>query len=283
MMNDNFDRFKELYEHQWALNAGDDASKETPEFWDDKAFDFAAKAHSPEARAESLEFLQRFCWKPEERVLDVAAGPGTFAIPLAGKVAHVTVTDFSAGMLDELLKQAVIEKIDNLEVIRGRWLDIDFPGVFDTVLCLNSLGVVASDASHKPQLVKALCKLRDACAKRLIVLIPHADSPLDHNMRRILGVDEVAVERRRVAVIYCAMVDCGMLPNLEIVSRPFRWTFTSLEEAAETLLRKAGVNGQSAVSGKFIDYLAGCVSRDRNGRLSLAYNASQALYTWVRR
>lgn len=281
-MNDTFDRFKELYEHRWALNSGDSAAKETPGFWDDRAADFAAKAHSPEARAESVEFLQRFSWAPEESVLDVAAGPGTFAIPLAKKVAHVTVTDFSTSMLDELLKQAVAEKVDNLEVICGRWLDIDFPGMFDTVLCLNSLGVIASDASQQPQLVAALTKLREVCARRLIVLIPHADSPLDDNMRKILGLEEVAVERRRVAVIYCAMVDCGMLPNIEIISRPFRWTFDSLEEAAATLLRKAGAGEQAAGFGKFVDYLSSRLIRDRNGKFSLVYSSSQALYTWVR-
>ena len=281
-MEDNFDRFRELYQHRWALNAGDDANKETPAFWDERAPDFSAKAHSAEARAESLEFLGRFTWNLNETVLDVAAGPGTFAIPLAKMVRHVTVTDFSTGMLEQLLKQAVLEQVSNLEVIPGRWLEITSPGVYDTVLCLNSLGVVATDSHHQPQLVAALTKLRDACSRRLIMLIPHADSPLDANMRNILGLEEVSIERRRIAILYYAMVDCGMLPSLEIIRRPFRWTFSTPEEAGETLMRKAGVRGVSAPAVKFAEYLSTRLIRDQDGRFNLVYNVSQALFTWLR-
>ncbi len=281
-MQDKFDRFRELYEDRWALNQGDAADKETPAFWDERAPDFAAKAHSAEARAESLEFLNRFTWSPNETVLDVAAGPGTFALPLAKMVKHVTVTDFSSGMLDQLLKQAIVEQVNNLEVIRGRWLEIDSPGVFDTVLCLNSLGVVATDAHHQPQLVNALTRLRDACSRRFIMLIPHADSPLDQNMRRILGLEEVSIERRRIAILYYAMVDCGMLPSLEIINRPFRWTFASHDEARKTLMRKAGVTEQSVNAMQFAEYVSTRLIRDPEGRFNLVYNVSQALFTWVR-
>ncbi|MDD3147608.1 MAG: class I SAM-dependent methyltransferase [Candidatus Riflebacteria bacterium] len=281
-MDDNFDRFRELYQHRWGLNHGDDASKETPSFWDEKSADFAAKAHSPEARAEAVEFLSRFSWSPGETVLDVAAGPGTFAIPLAKMVKHVTVTDFSTGMLEQLLKRAVAEHVNNLEVVPGRWLEINSPGVFDTVLCLNSLGVVATDSHHQPQLVSALKKLFDACSRRLIMLIPHADSPLEPQMRKILGLEEISVERRRIAILYYAMVDCGMLPNLEIICRPFRWTFASPEEAGETLMRKAGVKDRAKNTAKFADYLSTRLIRDPDGRFNLVYNVSQALFSWVR-
>lgn len=281
-MTENSGAFRDLYDQRWALNQGDTADKETPEFWDSRAEDFALKAHSADARAESCEFLQRFTWDAGERVLDVAAGPGTFALPLARMVKEVTVTDFSNGMLEQLLKQAVIEQVPNIRLIRGRWLDIESPGVFDTVLCLNSLGVIATDENHAPKLLKALKKLRDACSKRLIMLIPHADSPLDENMRRILELEDVSIERRRVAVLYCAMVDCGMLPDLQIINRPFRWIFADPEEARNTLLRKAGVKEQPKLNARLDDYLNTVLKKDASGRCSLAYNVAQALYTWQR-
>jgi precorrin-6B methylase 2 len=41
---------------------------------------------------------------PESRVLDIGAGPGSLAIPLAEMVAHVTAVEPAEGMM-EILKQ----------------------------------------------------------------------------------------------------------------------------------------------------------------------------------
>ncbi|MDD2998986.1 MAG: class I SAM-dependent methyltransferase [Candidatus Riflebacteria bacterium] len=283
--NATFDDFREFYSHRWALNYGDTAEKETPEFWNDRSADFAAKAHSPEARAETLEFLKQFAWSNDETVLDVAAGPGTFAIPLARVVKKVTATDFSKGMIEELKKRAIAENVNNISVIEGRWLDLKLPETFSTVLCLNSLGVISTDENHESQLIEALKKLRDACSERLIMLIPHADSPLDAQLRKNIGIEEIPIERRRIAILYYAMIDCGMLPSLNIINRPFRWIFKNPLEARETLLKKAGVTDpdKAATAAPKIDtYLQTAMKRDSDGRFTLAYNVSQALYTWHR-
>lgn len=282
MQNFNIEKIREFYQHSWSQNYGDTSDKETPEFWSSRAADFAAKAHGTEARQESLDFLKRFAWSADETVLDVAAGPGTFAIPLAGMVKEVTVTDFSQAMLDQLQQQASLEGIVNISQLPGRWLDLQLPCRYDTVLCLNSLGVISADEQRQPHLVRTLEKLADACMQRLIILIPHADSPLNHEMRQILELDAVPLERMRVAVLYFAMVDCGMLPELYIVKRPFRWTFTSLEEARETLLKKAGVKAENYNSIEFDAYLNSTIQKDASGRLTLAYQVSQALYVWTR-
>ncbi|MDN5278887.1 MAG: hypothetical protein PWR01_2852 [Clostridiales bacterium] len=276
------DPFKEFYSHRWALNYGDTDKKETPEFWNERAADFAAKAHSESARRESEQFLSRFSWSADETVLDVAAGPGTFAIPLARRVASITATDFSAEMLNELSRIAELEKLDNILTIQGRWLEIAQPALHDTVLCLNSLGVISTDAHHKSRLEDCLKKLAASCRKRLIMLIPHADSPLEPDLRKEMGLDEISMERRRVAILYYAMVDCGMLPSLHIIRRPFRWTFKDEAEAVETLLLKGGVEKNPETEAIMADYLKTRLKKEDNDRFSLAYDVSQALYVWNR-
>lgn len=282
MQNFDIEKIREFYQHSWSQNYGDTSDKETPEFWNSRAADFAAKAHSDEARQESLEFLRRFEWSRDETVLDVAAGPGTFAIPLAGMVKELAVTDFSQAMLDQLQLQASREGVSNIRQLPGRWLDLQLPGRYDTVLCLNSLGVISADEQRQPHLARTLQKLADACARRLIILIPHADSPLNSEMRQILRLDAVPLERMRVGMLYFAMVDCGMLPDLYIVKRPFRWTFTSFEEARQTLLKKAGVKAEDCKSAEFDAYLNSAIQKDASGHLTLAYQVSQALYVWTR-
>lgn len=79
-----------LQTHPWHRNPGEEGAKESSDFWDQRAPDFAAKVHSPEARQANRQFLDRFIWDPGETVLDVGAGPGTFAVPLAERVRRVT-------------------------------------------------------------------------------------------------------------------------------------------------------------------------------------------------
>ena len=272
--------FKQLYNQRWGLNIGDSDRKETPEFWNERAADFSAKAHSEKARAESEAFLSRFEWQQNESVLDVAAGPGTFAIPLARKVASITATDFSLSMLEQLKSQAATENLANIKCIHGRWLELESPGKFDTVLCLNSLGVISTDASHRPQLENTLLKLADCTGRRLILLIPHADSPLEPFLRKQLGLEEISIERRRIAILYLAMIDCGMLPSLQIIRRPFRWTFKDMDEAVETLLIKSGAEAGEASREILRKYLQNRLVKDGSERFSLAYEVAQALYIW---
>jgi len=280
-LDSNFNEdFKKLYNHRWGLNYGDTDRKETPEFWNERAADFAAKAHSEKARRETEAFLDRFAWDSQEKVLDVAAGPGTFAIPVAKRVARVTATDFSQAMLDQLKLQAEKDQVKNIDLLPGRWLELDLPGSFDTVLCLNSLGVISTDAGHQPQLEKTLRKLAACTGRRMILLIPHADSPLEPEMRRALQLEEVSLERRRIAILYLAMVDCGMLPSLHIIRRPFRWTFTDESEAVETLLIKAGLEADANNRRIMQKYLQNRLVKDDSCRYSLAYEVSQALFVW---
>lgn len=278
----NKDPIREFYQHRWALNYGDTAKKETPEFWDERAADFAAKAHSEDALADSEAFLDRFNWNANETVLDVGAGPGTFAIPLARRVKKVTATDFSRAMLDELKNAALEQNVNNIDILPGRWLELNSLEPHDTVMSLNSLGVISTDAGHVSHLEKTLKKLADCCKKRLLVLLPHADSPLPPELRAKIGLDEISIERRRIAVLYYAMIDCGMLPSLLIIKRPFRWTFKDTDEAVETLLRKSGVKEPEKYHKIMEDFLQNRIKKDEAGRLFLTYDISQALYVWER-
>lgn len=271
---------KAIYNHRWALNQGDTQAKETPEFWSSKAEGFAAKAHATDSRRDIESFLSRFEWSDDMSVLDVGAGPGTYAIPLAKRVKKVTATDFSAEMLEQLHLQASKEKVTNIKTSEGRWLALDIKQKFHTVLCLNSLGVISVDEQHQTKLKETLIKLRDCTQKRLFILIPHADSHLPPALRESFGLPVVSIERRRIAMLYYAMVDCQMLPELRLLERPFSWVFSSNEEAAKTLLSKAGLEATAENMAKLKDYLTENLKPDANGNLMLVHNSLQGLYTW---
>jgi hypothetical protein len=96
-------------------------------------------------------------------------------------------------------------------------------------------------------------------------------------MKDAIGLSAPPLERKRIAALYYAMVDCGMLPGLQILSRPFHWTFTDLNEAVETLAFKLGIEDskKEALATHLHTRLI------NNGKsFSLSYKCPQALFVW---
>ncbi|WP_333582962.1 class I SAM-dependent methyltransferase, partial [Methanoculleus bourgensis] len=59
--------------------------------------------------------------RPEDTVLDVGAGTGRLAVPIARIVAHVTALDPSGGMLSILREQMAAAGLTNYSTVTMRW------------------------------------------------------------------------------------------------------------------------------------------------------------------
>lgn len=269
---------KEIYNYRWGINRGDNSSKETPEFWSKLAEGYVNKVHSKEGRAEILELLSKFEWNKSETVLDLGAGPGSYAIPLSNMVKSITSLDPSETMLDYLNKQAAKENVSNIKTLNARWLDEFEIESHDTVLSMNSLGMLAVDKNHDSRLEAALLKMIKLAKHRIIILIPHADSPADKPMKDAIGLKGTAIERKKIAALYYAMVDCGMLPSLNIVKRPFRWVFNDLDDATQTLSKKIGLENNNQ-KNKLKEHLKTRLVKDVD-KYRLSYDCPQALFHW---
>lgn len=78
----------------------------------------------------------------DERLLDLACGPGIYSRPFARRLdrGHVVGLDLSAPMLSYAARNARDEEIDNLTLIRGSALDLPFPDAeFDRVNCCGAV------------------------------------------------------------------------------------------------------------------------------------------------
>src|SRR5512133_3709761 len=54
-------------------------------------------------------------------VLDIGAGTGKWAVPLAPRVRHVTALDPSPSMLAVLRENVAEEGLENVRIVRGSW------------------------------------------------------------------------------------------------------------------------------------------------------------------
>lgn len=79
--------------------------------------------------------------KPDYKVLDIGCGEGVITVPIAKKVAEVTVIERSEKMLELLEERAEDEGVDNIKIINKDYRNIDFKelGKFDIIIASRSI------------------------------------------------------------------------------------------------------------------------------------------------
>jgi ubiquinone/menaquinone biosynthesis C-methylase UbiE len=74
---------------------------------------------------------------PKDRVLDIAAGPGTLAFLAARNAERVVATDFAPGMIEQLRLRAARERVSNVEALVMDAQALGFADAsFDAAFCM---------------------------------------------------------------------------------------------------------------------------------------------------
>lgn len=149
--------------------------------WDKRAATFAE-------RNVGSPFVDRFLpllhLQPGWRVLDVGCGPGTLALPIARRGHPVTAMDYSSAMLDELVRLADAEGLDNIRKIQASWEDdwqaLEIPQ-HEVAIASRSLSV--------EDLGSALTKLNDWATRAVYIVDRVGAGPFDPDLFRAIGRD----------------------------------------------------------------------------------------------
>lgn len=89
-------------------------------------------------------------------VMDIGAGPGTMAIPIARKVKHLTAVDPSVEMIHFLQERACQEGLRNVSYINKKWEDVESSRDVEEHDVL-----IASFSLYMMDLKAALCKMNE--------------------------------------------------------------------------------------------------------------------------
>jgi len=97
------------------------------------------------------------CLRPGERVLDVATGPGTLAVPAARLGAHVSAVDFSPEMIAELQSRARRENVRGIDARVADATALPFEDdEFDAVFSMFALNLMANRAGAFREILRVL-------------------------------------------------------------------------------------------------------------------------------
>ena len=160
---------------------------------------------------------------PDTTVLDVGAGGGRLALPLALKCRHVTAVEPSPSMVEQLREGADEAGISNLSVVQADWEDAEVEPA-DLVICSHVVyGVVEID--------HFLRKL-DAHARHSVAVFAFMESPPSRfaSFWRAVYLEE-RLNMPALPEMMQVLWQMGIYPDVEMLPTDARSAFESREDA----------------------------------------------------
>ncbi|OPY54586.1 MAG: 16S rRNA methyltransferase GidB [Methanosaeta sp. PtaU1.Bin112] len=188
-------------------------------------------AQSQERPERILKDIEGLPLKADSKVLDIGAGPGTLAVPLAARVAHVTAVEPAAGMAEVMSEHAREKGVTNLSIVRKRWEDVDYSkdlqGPYDIVIARHSLGM-----PNIRDAVKAMCE----ASSEWVYLFWFAGSTGWEKAMVDLWPKLHGREYRsgpKADILYNVLYSMGIYPNMETVQMEYARKFSDINAAVK--------------------------------------------------
>jgi SAM-dependent methyltransferase len=213
----------------------------------------------------------------DTRVLDIGAGPGTLAIPLAPLVRDVTAVEPGAGMAAVLMEQCRVQGIANVSCIRKRWEDIDpardLDGPYDLVIA--SLSLTMED-------IRAALLKMDEVSRDKVCLYWFVDMPFWERMYADLWKPlhgSTYYPGPKTDYLFEVLYQMGIYANVEMMPLSKEYRFMSQEEM--TTFFRYRFNVATLEQKRVLDaYLLPLIQQE-NGGVVVAGNSTYAKIWWT--
>jgi SAM-dependent methyltransferase len=215
-------------------------------FWERRAQRFARFGRQLNLDDPFLRFVQQRA-VASDTLLDVGAGTGRFALPLARQVRQVVAVDPSPAMLAELSRAAGEAGIRNVTTVQGRWEDAQVAPA-EVVICAH---VVYPIRQIGPFLEKL-----DAHVRRdgvIYMRVGQVDDWVAEAWEHVYGSPRLPHPDFRL--LERVLQALHIPATLELVSFTNRVTYADAGEARDDLAERLGVQPGSAEAERLDQYL----------------------------
>jgi len=210
------------------------------------------------------------------RVLDIGAGPGTLAIPFAGKAAHVTAVEPAVGMCSVMQEKMAEFGVKNITIVQKRWEDVDvardLEPPYDVVIASFSLGM---------QDIRAAIEKMMQASSRYVYLYHFAgptswDRQWQELWPRLHG--RTYCPGPKCDVLYNVLYQMGIYPHIRTFRLEHNQRYSTLDEAVAALApqAQAETEEQKAILG---EYLRGAL-REEDGALLMPGSSIRVKMWW---
>jgi ubiquinone/menaquinone biosynthesis C-methylase UbiE len=244
---------------------------QVPDGWSQIASDYE-RAFEKLTIQFSTEALRQLSLQPGERVLDVAAGTGSFALPAARAGGNVLATDFAPGMVDRIRNRIKNEGLLNIaaEVMDGQNLELSdsFCDVAASIVGVIFFPDITRGFSELKRVLKPGGRCAVVCwgdpekfemmsylQKAIKTAVPEFEMPTQKPVwARLCGHEQL--EREMVAAGFKNVKVTNMTGRLEIESPEEYWRdFTCSAPPLKKLFNALGENNTRRTGEVFIELL----------------------------
>lgn len=218
--------------------------------WKNLAHRFAPAQREQALQDETLRAVMKFV-RPEDTVLDVGAGAGRLAVPLAEICRRVTAVEPSEAMRARLADQAAAWGVSNLEIVAATWEEAEVSPA-EVVVCAH---VIYTTQEIEP----FLRKLTAASTRDVIVFV--FEEPAMANYfplwKQVYGEERIALPSlpELKQVLRQMGVDYRAEPLPEWAPRPFKDAGSAFEESMTRLFLSPGTDGALRLAAALPDVL----------------------------
>ena len=178
---------------------------------------------------------------PRKTLIDVGAGAGRHAVPLAERVEWVTAVEPSEGM------RAQIPHVDNMTVIASTWQDAEVAPA-DLVICCHVLYGI-----DEP--IPFITKLQASARERVFIML--RQGPLPHpatRLRRSLAVPDLPVPQ--FSDLFMLLTQMGIAPDVTFIRYPVVNHYADMNEALTDCRMLMGDDWDEARARTLIDEMS---------------------------
>ena len=239
--------------------------------WTDSATLFKADPHRTD---DTVVEALRARIRPGESLLDVGAGGGRLALPLALTCRAVTAVEPSPSMCTVLRETAEEYRIANVAIVQSGWLDASVEPA-DVSLCSHVVYVIED--------IEPFVRKLSAHTRRLVLAILFRASPI----ARVHGIwEQVHGERRRalpaLPEFLPVLAELGIHPEITELDEQPDGGFATFEEARQAIARRIFVNPGTKQMARLEQALADWLYEDDGvWRIRGAQPARPCLVAWA--
>jgi SAM-dependent methyltransferase len=212
----------------------------------------------------------------DSRVLDIGAGPGTLAIPLAPLVRGVTAIEPGAGMIAVLNEHIRRDRISNITCVQKLWENVDplrdLQGPYDIVIA--SLSLTMED-------IRAALEKMDAVARHAVYLYWFADMPFWERMYADLWGPlhkSPYFPGPKADCLWNVLYQMGIYANVEMLPLDKKYRFATDTEMTTFFQARFGV--KTARQRKVLDMYLAPLIRHEGGDVVISGSSTLAKVWW---
>lgn len=216
--------------------------------------------------------------EPDWRVLDIGAGPGNIAIPLAEKAAHLTAVEPAEGMISVFRDNINTRSTRNIDIVEKKWDDVDVQTdlhpPYHLTISSYSLGML--------DLLAAIDKMATVTTNLIMIYWHAGDQAWDREAKILWPIlhhcEYIPIPKSNI--VFNLLYEQGIYPDVKVYRTETSIVYPSFEDALSEYIERFETQNEQQVDA-LSAYLKNVLKKEENGQYVLVNHTTGMRLSWA--